>query len=102
MPLNEIRKAHHKDYRNNRSNKPDDLFENSYDIKKEIIGQVSTTKDRKSKSTQKKLENQIIDAKKSHHQKYQKSTVRKNNSNKDTHNNSYIDADTDNIASPNK
>ena len=85
MPLNEIRKTHHKTHH-----------------KTEIIGQVSRTKVRKCKNTQKKLENQITDATKLHHQKYQKSRVRNNNSNKDTHNNSYTDADTDNIASPNK
>ena len=98
MPLNEIHKTHHKNYLNNRSNKTDNFFENSDDNKTEIIGLVSTTKDRKSKSTQEKLENRIIDAKKSHHQKYQKSRVRKNNSNTDTHKYSYTD--TDNIASP--
>ena len=62
-------------------------------------GSESSNKSRKSKCTQEKLENQIIDIRKSHHQKYQKSRVQKNNnSNTDRGTISY----SDNIAPSNK
>ena len=82
--------------------KNDNFIENSYDNKTEITWRVSSTKDREINCTQEKLENEIIDAKKWHHQKYQKSKVQKNNSNKNTDNISYTDTDTDNIAFPTK
>ena len=53
---------------------------------------------RKNKCTQEKWENEIIDVRKSHYQKYQKSVVQNNNSNVDTDNISYIDTNIDNIA----
>ena len=78
MQLNEIRKTHHKNYPNNRSSKTDNVFENLDDNNRKIIGRVSTTKDRKTKCTQDKLHNHIIDAKQSYHQKYQKSSIEYN------------------------
>ena len=53
---------------------------------------------RKNKCTQEKWENEIIDVRKSHYQKYQKSRAHNNNSNIDTDNISYIDTNIDNIA----
>ena len=44
MQLNEIRKTHHKNYPNNRSNKTDNDFENLDDNNREIIGRVSNNK----------------------------------------------------------
>ena len=85
MQLNEIRKTHHKNYPNNRSNKTDNDFENLDDNNREIIGRVSnnkriesTTKDRKTKCIQDKLHNHIIDTKQSYNQKYQKSSIEYN------------------------
>ena len=57
---------------------------------------------RKNKCTEEKWENEIIDVRKSHYQKYQKSRVQNNNSNVDTDNISYIDTNIDNIAYPEK
>ena len=48
------------------------------------------------------MENQFIDSRKSHHQKYQKSRVQSNISNTDADSIFYTDTDTDNSASPNK
>ena len=62
-----------------------------------LTTQVSITKNRKNKCTHEKLEDQIINAKKSHHKKYQKSGVQNNKSNADIESNSYTD--TDNIVS---
>lgn len=44
MQLNEVRKTHHKNYPNNRSNKTDNDFENLDDNNREIIGRVSNNK----------------------------------------------------------
>ena len=100
MQLNEIRKTHYKSYLPNRSNKTDNFIQNSDHNKKEITQRLSTTKNRKSQCAHKKLENQIFEGNKSHHQKYQISGVDNNSFITDADNISYTD--TDNIASPKK
>ena len=65
MQLNEIHKAHHKNYLNNCNCKTDNFIKNSDDNNTEITRRVLTTEDRKSKCTQEKSKIQIIDGKKS-------------------------------------